>query len=475
MKRLILSTLLILVTLSLSAQPKSGTVCRLGFAYDISKSSNWGTNRPVITGVSPYSPAEQAGLKPADIIEAIDGLNTKDIPAEEIPQLLNRAGKNEVILTIGNLSQPSKQVMVKKECKKVNAISEGQLATAFAMYSLETTNERLFTCPFKYTTMNDVDFATFKTYAFTVPDENNKKLENTINECIGKELTKKGLQPSSENPDLLIQTFYFFDKNPNYKGINKVAVNDATYRYNAISGKMQKYPFLSISAAEAEGEYLLQLGFRFIDRRSSQRENIRVIWECEANELLSEAFKIEEYARTFIPLMCMQYPYVKYARNVEYKANFKTYNYTGINYNIDQMNNVVEVDRNAPAYAAGIRPRDVIEKIDNLKMDYTSDEFSAGYRYFITSTMQYRDPKTLFTDANGFKRCMFWNTFDYPKIADKIKDKECKATFSYLYGFAPYINSSESNTCTFEIKRGKDKFNVIIRPTIRSEVTVLVN
>lgn len=475
MKRLILSTLLILVTLSLSAQQTNGTVCRLGFTYDISKSSNWGTNRPVITEVSPYSPAEQAGLKTSDIIEAIDGLNTKDIPADEIPQLLNRAGKNEVILTISNLSQPSKQVMVKKECKKVNAISEGQLATAFAMYSLESTNERLFTCPFKYTTMGDADFAKFKTFAFTVPDENNKKLETILNECIGKELTKKGLQLNNENPDLLIQTFYFFDKNPNYKGVNKIAVNDVTYRYNMVSGKMQKYPFLNISAAEAEGEYLLQLGFRFIDRRSSQRENIRVIWECEANELLSESFKIEEYARTFIPLMCMQYPYVKYARNVEYKADFKSYNYTGINYNIDQMNNVVEVDRNAPAYAAGIRPRDIIEKIDNQKVDYTSDEFSAGYRYFITATMPYRDPKTIFTDANGFKRCMFWNTFDYPKVADMIKDKECKAAFSYLYDFAPYINPSGSNTCTFVIKRGKDKFDVIIRPTIRSEVTVQVN
>ena len=44
--------------------------------------------------------------------------------------------------------------------------------------------------------------------------------------------------------------------------------------------------------------------------------------------------------------------------------------------------------------------------------------------------------------------------------------------FSYLYYFAPYINPSGNNACTFNIKRGKTKLEVIIRPTIRSEVTV---
>ena len=41
-----------------------------------------------------------------------------------------------------------------------------------------------------------------------------------------------------------------------------------------------------------------------------------------------------------------------------------------------------------------------------------------------------------------------------------------------LYYFAPYINPSGNNACTFNIKRGKTKLEVIIRPTIRSEVTV---
>ena len=79
----------------------------------------------------------------------------------------------------------------------------------------------------------------------------------------------------------------------------------------------------------------------------------RILWECEANELLEDSYKLEEYARVHVPLMLMQYPYVKYGRNVLYKVNQKTYNYTGISYDIDRLELITDVDRNSPAYAAG--------------------------------------------------------------------------------------------------------------------------
>lgn len=471
MKRVILSVLLLFAFLSGFAQSRNGSICRLGFTYDISKSNNWGKNKPVITGIIPYTSAEQAGIKQSDIIEAIDGVAVTDISPVEIVQLLNPADKNEVILTIRNLHTPSRQVLVKKECKKSNAITEDQLASAFSMYSLENTNERQFSCPFKtVTTVDTVDFGGFKTFAFAAIDENNSKLETVINECIEKELTKKGMTLNTQKPDMLIQTFYFFDKNPNYKGVNKVVIDqEPTYRYNFTQTKMEKFPFLSNTASEAEAEYLLQFGFRLIDQRSTPG---RILWECEANELLQDSYRLEDYARVHVPLMCMQYPYVKYGRNVQFKVNQKSYNYTGISYDIDRMEQVTDVNRNSPAYASGIRPRDVIEKIGDHKMNYSAEEFSAAYKQFITNTMPYRNPKTQFADANGFKRCMLWDTFKYPQIADAIQNTNNRAAFSYLYYFAPYINPSGNNACTFNIRRGKTKLEVIIRPTIRSEVTV---
>lgn len=404
MKRAILPVLLLFAFLTGFAQNRN--ICRLGITYDISQSNHWGKNKPVITSVIPYSPAELAGVKTNDIIIAIDGVQTTDISSEEIGEMLNPAGKNEVLLTIGNLANPAKQVLVKKECKKGNAITEEQLATAFSMYSLETTSEREFVCPFKTTvTADPVDFGKFKTFAFSAIDENNSKLETAINESIEKELTKKGMTVDTNRPDIIVQTFYFFDKNPNYKGANKILIEkEPIYRYNFNHSKMETFPFLNSMSAEAEAEYLLQFGFRLIDQRDVPG---RILWECEANELLEDSYRLDEYARIHAPLMCMQYPYVKYQRNVPFKVNQKTYNYTGLSYDIDHMKQIADVDKNSPAYAAGLRPRDIVEKINDQKMNHTAEEFSAAYKGFITNTMKYRDPKTQFTDANGFKRCMF--------------------------------------------------------------------
>lgn len=471
MKRIILSILLLFVFMVGYAQNRNASICRLGFTYDISQSKNWGKNKPVITGIIPYSSAELAGVKQGDIIEAIDGVTTTEVSPQEIAELFNPAGKNEVILTISNLAVPTKQVMVKKDCKKVNSIMEDQLASAFSMYSLETTGERTFTCPFKTVVPPDsVSFAKFKTFAFAAIDENNRKLETAINECIEKELTKKGLTLNIAQPDILIQTFYFFDKNPNFKGTNVILVDkEPTYRYNFTQSKMDSFPFLGSSAAEAEAEYLLQFGFRMIDQAFVPG---RIIWECEANELLEDSYRLEEYARIHAPLMLMQYPYVKYGRNVQYKVNQKTYNYTGISYDIDRLELITDVDRNSPAYASGLRPRDVIEKINDNKMNYSAEEFTAGYKNFISKTMKYRDPKTRFTDANGFKRCMFWDTFKYSQVADALQSSGNVGAFSYLYYYAPYVNPAGNNACTFEVKRGKNKMEYIVRPTIRREVTV---
>ena len=473
MKSVILSASLLFAFLTGYAQSRSSEICRIGFTYDISQSNNWGTHKPVITGVTPYSSAELTGLKQGDVVEEIDGVQTTEISPEEINELLNPAGKNDVILTISNLATESKQVMVKKDCKKVNSITEDQLATAFAMYSLETTGDRTFTCPFKtVVTTDSVNFGKFRTFVFAPIDENNRKLETAINKCIEKELTKKGMTVNAEEPDILIQTFYYFDKNPNFKGANKITVDkEQTYRYNCAQSKMEAFPFLNNSAAEAEAEYLLQFGFRMIDQVIIPG---RVLWECEANELMEDSYKLDDYARIHVPLMLMQYPYVKYGRNVVFNVSQRTYNYTGISYDIDRLELVTGVAPHSPAYEAGVRTNDVIEEINNNSMKYSAEEFTSGYKSFITKTMQYRDPNTQFTDAGGFKRCMYWSTFSYPKVAEALHSSRYMGAFSYLFYYAPYINPEGNNACTFVVKRGKNKTEIVVRPTVRKEVSVEV-
>ena len=243
------------------------------------------------------------------------------------------------------------------------------------------------------------------------------------------------------------------------------------YRYDLVLGRMQKFPFFPPGTAETEAEYLLQLGIRLIDKRYKPGS---IVWECEANEMMSAPFRLENYAQTHIPLMCMQYPYAKYGRNVQFLASQKTYNYTGINYDINRLERVMDVDLNSPAHIAGIQMRDIIEKIDNQSLNRTAEEYTAAYKQFIMNTMSLRNPETLFTDANGFRFCMYWKEFSYTQVAEALRDPGNMAVFAYLYKFAPYVNPSGINACTFHIKRGKEEIDIVVRPTIHTETTVLI-
>ncbi|MDH6358530.1 PDZ domain-containing protein [Parabacteroides sp. PF5-9] len=473
MRKINLSVLLFLIAVLSVAQGRN-SICRLGFTYEISGNPHWGLNKPVVNRVTPYSPAESAGIKVDDIIEEIDGIPIAQIAVDEIPMLLNPSGNNEVVIGVRNMTSPLKKVLISKQCKPQNAISEDQLASAYNMYSLETTTEREFICPFTTTTTEDAfDFDQIKTFSFAPIEESNRNLETVINGVVEKVLIEKGLKVDNDQPDMLIESYYMFNANPNYVGENKILVDkEASFRYDFTQNKMVKLPFLSYFAAEAEAAYLLQLGLRFIDQRELPG---RVLWECIANEKLEEPFRLEEYALLHIPLMFMQYPYVKYGQYLPISVNKKSYNYTGISYNIDRLEQVLDVDRSSPAYAAGIRPGDIIERIGSNAMNHSAEAFSDGYKKFIEKTMIYRDPETIYTDINGFRYCMYWDTNKYPLVTTAIEKSEFRTAFSYLYYFTPYVNPAGNNACTFHIARGKNKMEVIIRPTIRTELTIGIN
>lgn len=471
MKRIIFySVVLCLSTLSMWGQVGGGKICRTGVAYEISKSSHWGMGKPVVTSIMPYSPAEKSGLHLYDIIEEIDGIPVSELSGEEIGIMMNPAERSNIVLTVKSTASPVRQVSIFKECKPSNSIAEAQLAMAFNMYSLETTSIREFTCPFKITVTNDdIDFSNFKTFAFAPVDESNRELEKDINRIIEQELEGKGFEKKDGEADMLIQTFYYFDKNTKYVGPSPVKLKVPVYRYNTVRGKMEKLPFLDLSSSESEAPYLLQFGFRIIDQKV---EKGRVLWECESNDMLEEAYRLEEYAQVHVPLMIQQFPYVKSKSNVVFRVTQSSYNYTGINYNMDKLSSVVSVDRNSPAYDAGIRARDVIEGIEGQSTDYSIDEFTSAYRQFITNTMKYRDPETKFTDGNGFRSCMYWDTFKYPEVSKAIQNPNNLTAFAYLYYFTPYVNPTSNNTITFYVKQGYDRKKIVLRPTIRTSTII---
>lgn len=474
MKKCIIAAFLSSICLACFAQSRGNLICRPGFTFEISKNTNWGLGLPVVTEVFPYSSAELAGLKMHDVIYEIDGVETTELSLDDINQLLNPADKQDIVLLISNLNKSEQTILLSKECKRKNAITEDQLATAFSMLSLETVSKRKFICPFKTTTTpNPVGFGQFRTFGFAPIDDSNRELENSINESIKRSLTEKGLVYDSYGPDILISTYYFFDKNPNFKGTNKVVIEkEQNFRYDFTRSEMVKVPFITGSSAESEAEFLLQFGFKMVDNVYLPG---RILWECEANELMEGSYSISDYARIHIPLMCMQYPYVKYSRNVQYNIDKRIYNYTGLSFDINRLEMVAAVDPNSPAAVAGMRANDIIERIEGQSLNLTAEEATAAYKAFITSTMKFRDPKTRFTDANGFTRAMFWDPFKYTQVAESIRKAKDVVPFSYLFYFAPYVNKSGTNACTFSIRRGKTKSEIVIRPAIRTELSITID
>ncbi|MDR1381236.1 MAG: DUF4136 domain-containing protein [Tannerella sp.] len=478
MKRIFLIITVIFPSFAVQAQDTS---CRYGFSYEISNDPHWGKDRPVITGVYPNSPAERAGIQPYDIIDAVEGVPVTENVLDDIHLFLNPEGKEIVELTVRNFVSNERRVKIRKECRNIRSISEDQLATAFALYATEYTHERLFSCPFTTTrTKDEIDFSVFRSFDFFDAGDDQPELAKKINDLIKKELMKRNMIYDPVNPDLIIQIYYSFGKNPNYKpktprksGREAKPADDHSYvyRYDMTRDRMTKFPFLPPDAVETEAEYILKLGFRLEDRKL---EKGRVIWECEANEFLNESYSLENFAFTHIPLMCMQFPYMKYGRNVQFRLSRKKYNYTGINYNIEDISEIASVDPHSPAATAGILPSDRIDAIEDRRMDRTSQQFTSAYRQFIFSTLKLRDESTRFADANGFPDCMYWDELKYPQVAKEFANRKKLTAFSYLFKYAPFINPAGNNTCTFRIRREKERLEFILRPEIRTENTIVV-
>jgi hypothetical protein len=426
--------------------------------------------------VYPKSPAEMAGIQQNDVIEQINGLNVTDISPDDVDSLLTATESLEIELTVSNFSSAAKRVPLTKECHSSIALNESRLAEAFAMYSVERTHNRLFICPFVTTTTDDsVDFSRFKSFDFTVAeDSSNASIEETLNGTLKAELTAKGLQHNTLKPDFLVHTYYTYRENPHFRRKSKETEEQApVFRYDITRDKVTKFPFYQSSTPESEAEYLLQLGIRLIDQRFIPG---RILWECEANELMSAPYAINEYALIHIPLMCMQFPYVKYNRNAQFILTKKAYNYTGLSYSINRLNEIAAVDPISPAWEAGIRPRDVVEQIENKRMDHTAAEFTAAYHQFIAKTLKHRDKNTRFTDANGFPDCMYWDPAKATQITKAFEnDKHYLTAFSYLYSFEPYINLLGSTSCTFVVRRNGEKMQFTLRPVFHSEKTIELN
>ena len=398
----------------LSFSQNQAHLCQLGFNYNISYQYYWGFGKPVITSVHIDSPAGKAGLKINDIIERIGGIPTEGHYSEVIFSMLQE--DKFIKLTVSNLGYKNKELTFSKDCDLMDAINEKQMISAFSFYGLEDVRERAFSCPFETTVKQNfqINYLNYKSFCLEKNALQNDS-NNYLNEQIKMILEKRGLTHKTEKPDLYISTTYSYRKNEDYAPSGNKEELAQEWRYNVNTRMFDKLPiYYNPLIPEKNIEQFLTLTINFIDPKYSTEEEPYVVWQCTTNESLANSYPINNYADIHIPLMLMQYPYPQTFENARFHYFKKKFNYTGINYDVNNFRKIVYVDPVSPASQAGIETDDIILKINGIKM------------------------------------------------INNLPKPEYNAVFSYLFNFEPY----PTNIISFNLKRGKRQLYVQVEPII---------
>jgi len=467
MKHLFSSFIALLITLNVCSQINEQT-CHFGITFEISNNPCWGYGEPVVLTVEPGSPAEAAGIQPGDIVMEINGAATYLRNYATINSWLFDDSSEIATFTIRNLNSYFREYELPRRCRSMKSLDESMLASSFSFYSLEDVQERLFTLPLRITTNKDVDYSDYHTFNF-IEEPNAPEVDKYINNQLEKTLVAKGLVRTSNEPDILIQTYYSYQTNPKYNPSQKKTAN-STWRYDVDNKKMVSVPALSGSNANAdyEGQFVLDLGVRFFDQKIIDPNKPTQIWDVNVREYFTSQYTLEEYVKMHLPLIMMQFPYSADKNTAQYYVSFKKYNYTGLCYDMDNMKVITDVDRNSPAYNAGIRPGMTVERINKEKFVYSKDDILNGYKRFLVETMKYRDPSTRFTDANKYPDCMYWSRRHYGDVAKDLTKDIYVPSFKYLFGFNKYISGKSDKSIIIETRNKVYS----VSPEIKTSVSI---
>lgn len=467
----------IFLTGSLVAQ-NGETTCSLGFTFEISDNKTWGYKEPVVTAITPGSPAERAGLQLKDIILSVNQKGTYLKSYSTVRSFFDQQ-EGEMTLAVRNFKYSFREMTIAKDCRHGSAITEAKLAPVFAFYSLEDVQDRRFLMPVKTKVNEEALFHNYRTFGFAPGDESTRVLDERINAIFTRALTAMGLQYSPDDPDFIIQTYYSYQNNPMYKAESTTFGSYLpVWRFDTRNRRTVRVPLYDPSEAVRVDDiaYNLDFGYRFYDRKFVEAGGMTLIWESEVKERLSGHYDLLDYLEMNLPLLLLKFPYVGNRSFGTYQVKYLKYNYTGIGYNLNDLKTVVSVDPESPAAIAGILPGDVVMNIQGHNFDHTSQSLTEGYRRFLAETMNLRDKNTRYTDANGFKDCMFWDTANYYAIAQALSDnRRYKAAFSYLFNFNQYIDWHTPKVINIEVRRGDNVLNFAVTSRITTSSHIMVN
>lgn len=449
--------------------------CIYGITFEFSKNPSWGFGELVVTDVEPNSAAEQSGIKVGDIVMEINGKATYLRDNQTIAEWLFKEIDPMVKFTIRNVNTYFKEYTIERKCINSNAISERDLSSIFSFYSMEDTNHQRFILPVQVEPNPEVTYNDYRTYDFSQAKSDSPEVDNMIMSILDRELQRIGLTRDTSDPDIIVQSYYYYYSNPKYTGLNVDASHHSKiWRFDVQKQKMVLLPIFDPkeSTMGEKSQYIVEFGMSFYDRKYVNPPQMTQIWDCNIKDHLSSKYSLEEYIKIHTPLMLMQYPYSEFKSVGMYDAKFNRYNYTGLYFDANDLSRIKDVDPDSPAFRAGLREGYTIKKINGKKLEHTWESISEGYKQFIGETMKYRDESTRFTNAEGYPDCMFWSKPYYNDIANEFSKAAYQTLFSYLYDFQPYVNNKPADKIVFEVWDGMQTRIFSISPEIKKSVII---
>ncbi|MDR1348551.1 MAG: DUF4136 domain-containing protein [Prevotellaceae bacterium] len=392
---------------------------------------SYGKGHWVVTQIMPYFPAWHSGLRQHDVILRINDSETSTMNA--LPDVI----RTMEVRRLGQ-REPVKIIMLPPVAYPGNSLSERELVTRLSILSYkdndfldESAKTIVYTDP-------EADFMDFRTFDFEYTNEENPAFEKEIAGSVQRNLEMLGLRRDKENPDMLIFINFFEGIKENYVPPK----TDLTTRYSTIYNvwtrryESRQYIESNTSGGYTNTEYLYLVQFSFLDAKAAQTQSkvAPVIWRADfGKEYGKEQNNLDFANKASRELIDYGYPYKKsgryYGTGYYYSysrsgwianAKWDTYWFTGLLFNSNNLQEITFVAEGSPADRAGIKAGDIVTKTDNTAVS---------------------------------KKMKYW--YYYKSLDFHI---DYKATFRYLnVGFY-----SDNNTVTFEIKRGKQKLNIIV-------------
>ena len=451
-------TALVLSSPSLQAQER----CRLGIHYQMGSPMGWGKGYPVLTGVLPYSPASIAGLRAGDVITAIDGVSTSGRSSREVSELLVRPVA-EHLITLERLGAGSATTLLRPYCKGAQTVTEAELAVAFAGYSqLDATTQQL-SYPFTFRAQVNYPWEVVRTFAFAPSNSGNEAMDKPIYAEIAKLLEARGLKQVDTGAELIVETFYSLQ--PSQDSRRDATQPETSLRYEPQSRGLQVLPLLP-STSTAGSAYDLNLTLQVTPAGKPNQ----ILWSCESKERLSEAMTLPTYAAGALPVMLQSFPYAPSSSPVSYHYQSLRYLYTGIVYDLRQMNRIADVVEGSPAFKAGLRSGDYIHSINGKPFSQTDlKRLSEAYQSFLGDTFRYRQTAELAPNLRP------WEKKSYAAIRKALEKSPGESIFSYLFFFRPYVNDSEHTLLLLDIERDGKRYSLSIPPELRDETTLILD